>query len=101
VTAHPHKPGKPVSYQQWIIQTYHASFYTVGYKSTWLSASAVQRSGDAQGDCLIVCPLTNFSVEQWLMVVIVMVYTLFVTSGGSKVGPGWAMVPQIFAWPPV
>ena len=27
--------------------------------------------------------------------------TQFITSGDSKGGPGWAMAPQIFAWPPV
>jgi len=40
----------------------------------------MQRSGDARGDCLIRCPLPNFSIEQWRMVVIVTGYTLFVTS---------------------
>jgi len=34
------------------------------------------------------------------MVVIVTVYTLFVTSGDSKGGAGRAMALQIFAWPP-
>jgi len=42
--------------------------------------SGVQRSGDARGDCLIVCPLPNSSIEQWRMVVIVNGCTLFVTS---------------------
>jgi len=34
----------------------------------------VQRSGDARA------PLPNSSIEQWLIVVIVIAYTLFVTS---------------------
>ena len=42
--------------------------------------SGVQRSGDARGDCLIVCPLPISSTEQWRMVVLVTGYTLFVTS---------------------
>jgi len=34
--------------------------------------SGVQRSGDAQGDCLTKCPpLPNSSIDQWRMVVIV------------------------------
>ena len=28
-------------------------------------ASGVQRSGDAQGDCLILCSLPNFSIKHW------------------------------------
>jgi len=43
-------------------------------------ASGVQRSGDARGDCLIVCPLPIFSFEQWCTVVIVTEHKLFVTS---------------------
>jgi len=39
-----------------------------------------QRSGDARGDCLMVCPLPNSSIEQWPMVIIVTGYKLFVTS---------------------
>ena len=43
--------------------------------------SAVQRSGDARGDCVIICPpLLNFSIEQWRMVVINTENALFVTS---------------------
>jgi len=42
--------------------------------------SGVQGSGNARGDCLIVCPLPNSSIEQWRMVVIITGYTLFVTS---------------------
>jgi len=38
----------------------------------------MQRYGDARGDCLIVSPLPNSSIEQWLIVVIVTGYTLFV-----------------------
>jgi len=45
-----------------------------------LLTSGVQRYGDARGDCLIVCLLTNFSIEQWRVVVIVTGHTLFVTS---------------------
>jgi len=44
------------------------------------SKSSVQTSCDAWGDCLIVCPLPNSSIEQWHMVAIVTEYTLFVTS---------------------
>jgi len=40
----------------------------------------LQRSGDARGDGLVVCPPTKFSIEQWRMVVIVTGYTQFVTS---------------------
>jgi len=42
-------------------------------------SSGVQRSGDARGDCLIGCPLSNSSIEQWRRVVIVTGYTRFVT----------------------
>jgi len=42
--------------------------------------SGIQRSGDALGVCLVVCPLPNSRVERWLMVVIVTAYTLVVTS---------------------
>jgi len=42
--------------------------------------SGVQGSADARGDCLIVCPLPNSSIEQWRTVVIVAGYKLFVTS---------------------
>jgi len=31
----------------------------------------MQRSGDARGDCLNGCPLPNYSIEQWRVVVIV------------------------------
>jgi len=37
VNAHPHNPDKR-SHWQWNFRTYHASFYIVGCKSTWLSA---------------------------------------------------------------
>ena len=40
----------------------------------------MQRSGDARGDFLIVCPLPKSSIEQWRMAVIATVYKLFVTS---------------------
>jgi len=40
----------------------------------------VQGFVDARGDCLIVCPLPNSSIEQWHTGVIVTGYTLFVTS---------------------
>jgi len=40
----------------------------------------MQTSGDACGDCLIVCPLKNSHTEQSRMMVIVAGYTLFVTS---------------------
>jgi len=33
--------------------------------------SGVQKSGGAWGDCMTVCPLPNFSIEQWRMAVIV------------------------------
>jgi len=39
--------------------------------STKHQNSGVQRSGDARGDCFIVCPLPNFSIEQSRVVVIV------------------------------
>ena len=42
--------------------------------------SGVQRSGDARGDCLIGCPLPNSSIQQWRMVVILIRFTMFVTS---------------------
>jgi len=45
-----------------------------------IRSSGVQKTGDARGDCLIVCPLRNFSIEQLRMVVIATGYTLFVTS---------------------
>ena len=45
-----------------------------------LKVSDVQRSGDARGDWLVVCPLPNFSIEQWRMVIIVTGSKLFVTS---------------------
>jgi len=48
--------------------------------SVTLRGSGVQRSGDAQGDCLIGCPLPNSSIEQWRMVVILTGYSLFVMS---------------------
>jgi len=40
----------------------------------------VQRSGDAQGDCLIGCPLPKPNIEQWRMVVIVTGIYAVVTS---------------------
>jgi len=40
----------------------------------------MQRSGDAQSDCLIACPQPNSSIVQWHIVVIVTGYMLFVTS---------------------
>ena len=42
--------------------------------------SGVQRSGDARGHCLIVCPLPNSSIDLWRVVVILSGFTLFVTS---------------------
>jgi len=42
--------------------------------------NGVQRYGDVQCDCLILCLLPNSSIEQWCIVVIVTGYTLFVTS---------------------
>jgi len=42
--------------------------------------SGLQRSGDARGDCLIVCTLPNYCIEQWRIVAIAIGYTLFVTS---------------------
>jgi len=47
---------------------------------TPLTASGVHMSSDAWSDCLIVCPLQNSSIEEWCIVVIVIGYTLFVTS---------------------
>jgi len=44
------------------------------------SPSGVQRSGDAQGDCLIGCPLPKPNIEQWRMVVIVTGIYAVVTS---------------------
>jgi len=38
-----------------------------------IPASGLQRSGEARGDCLTVCPLKNSSIEQWRVVVIVTV----------------------------
>jgi len=49
--------------------------------------SGVQRSGDARVDCLIVCPLSKFSIEQWPMIVIVTAYTLFVTLQNDVIYP--------------
>jgi len=37
-------------------------------------------SGDARGDCLILSPLPNFSIEQWRMVVFLLEIHHFVTS---------------------
>ena len=56
--------------------------------SRWLAAfgtysmclSGLQRSGDARGDCLSVCPSTKFYFEQWRIVFIVTEHELFVTS---------------------
>jgi len=45
-----------------------------------LPTSGVQRSGDARGDCVILCPLPYSSIEQCHVVVIVTGYILFVTS---------------------
>jgi len=45
-----------------------------------MGGSGVQRSDDARDDCLIVCPLPNFSIEQWRMMVIIIENVLFVTS---------------------
>jgi len=45
-----------------------------------LHGSGVQRSGDAQGDCLFGCPSPNSSIDQCRIMVIVNGYTLFVTS---------------------
>jgi len=39
------------------------------YYKSCNAASGVQRSGDARGDCFIVCPLSNSNNEQWRMVV--------------------------------
>jgi len=44
------------------------------------AVSGGQMSGDARGDCLILSPLPNFSIEQWRMVVFLLEIHHFVTS---------------------
>jgi len=46
----------------------------------WTPYSGAQRSDDARGDCLVVCPLPNSSIDQPRMVHSVTGYVLFVTS---------------------
>jgi len=42
--------------------------------------SDVLRYGDVRGDCMIVCPVPNSTIDQQRMVVIVTGYTLFAMS---------------------
>jgi len=44
------------------------------------SCSGVPRSGNARSVCPLYAPVQNCSIEQWRMVVIVIGYTLCVTS---------------------
>jgi len=59
------------------LQVHHCM--TPGRVNPVLVCSGVQKSDDAQGDCLVVCPLPN-SIEQSRMVHIVTGYMLFVMS---------------------
>jgi len=52
--------------------------------------NGVQRSGDARGDYLIGCPLPNSSIEQWRIVVMVIVI-------GQARNQGRAFAPPKFS----